>query len=98
MVVIGTDRAGRADELVPPEPSAPSPSAEQLRALEQRIDKLEHPLPAAKPPELLPPLDVREPPFGELDSSWRNGNNPQPSSLLQGGTVKMSLYADTANN
>src|SRR4051812_24524519 len=54
---------------------------------------------ADKPPENQPPvekpLDLREPPFGEFDFSWMNGNNPQPSSLLTMGPVTWSLYVDT---
>ncbi|MGD0678840.1 MAG: outer membrane beta-barrel protein [Polyangiaceae bacterium] len=42
-----------------------------------------------------PPLDVREPPFGEFDFSWMNGSNPQPSSLLGMGPLTWSLYVDT---
>jgi putative OmpL-like beta-barrel porin-2 len=41
------------------------------------------------------PLDVREPPFGEFDFGWMNGNNPQPASLLGMGPVTWSLYVDT---
>src|SRR4051812_1107711 len=41
------------------------------------------------------PLDVREPPFGELDFAWMNGNNAQPASLLGSGPVTFSLYVDT---
>ncbi|MGA3121839.1 MAG: outer membrane beta-barrel protein [Polyangiaceae bacterium] len=42
-----------------------------------------------------PPLDVREPPFGEFDFSWMNGSNPQPPSLLGMGPLTWSLYVDT---
>ena len=31
------------------------------------------------------PLDVREAPFADLDSSWLNGTNRQPASLLGAG-------------
>jgi hypothetical protein len=41
------------------------------------------------------PLDVREPPFGEFDFNWMNGNNTQPASLLGMGPVTWSLYVDT---
>ena len=41
------------------------------------------------------PLDVREPPFGEFDFDWMNGNNTQPQSLLGMGPVTWSLYVDT---
>jgi hypothetical protein len=46
-------------------------------------------LPAAQPP-----LDVREAPFADLDSSWLNGTNRQPASLLGAGPVTFSIYAD----
>jgi hypothetical protein len=41
-----------------------------------------------------PPLDVREPPFGEFDFSWLNGNNNQPASLLTVGPLTWTLYID----
>jgi hypothetical protein len=47
------------------------------------------------PPAVEKPLDVREPPFGEFDFAWMNGNNPQPASLLAMGPVTWSLYVDT---
>lgn len=40
------------------------------------------------------PLDVREPPFSELDFSWLDGSNNQPASLLTMGPVTWSLYVD----
>jgi hypothetical protein len=42
-----------------------------------------------------PPLDVREPPFGEFDFRWMNGSNAQPPSLLGMGPLTWSLYVDT---
>jgi hypothetical protein len=48
---------------------------------------------AAMAPEK--PLDLREPPFGEFDFDWMNGNNTQPLSLLGMGPVTWSLYVDT---
>jgi hypothetical protein len=48
------------------------------------------PAPAAQKP-----LDEREPPFGQFDYSWMNGQNPQPPSLLGMGPVTWSLYVDT---
>lgn len=44
--------------------------------------------------EVAPPLDVREPPFGEFDFSWMNGSNAQPASLLATGPLTFSLYID----
>src|SRR5262245_41047273 len=41
------------------------------------------------------PLDVREPLFGDVDSTWMNGSNSQPSSVLVTGPVTWSLYVDT---
>jgi hypothetical protein len=41
------------------------------------------------------PRDVREPPFGEFDFSWLNGNNSQPPSLLTVGPLTWTLYVDT---
>ena len=40
------------------------------------------------------PRDVREPPFGEFDFSWLNGNNSQPQSLLGVGPLTWTLYVD----
>ncbi len=40
------------------------------------------------------PLDVRVPPFSELDFSWPNGSNNQPPSLLTVGPLTWSLYVD----
>ncbi|MBS2031723.1 MAG: outer membrane beta-barrel protein [Deltaproteobacteria bacterium] len=53
--------------------------------------------PAAPPqaPQPPQPLDVREPPFGEFDFAWMNGNNPQPASLLAYGPITGSIYVDT---
>jgi hypothetical protein len=51
--------------------------------------------PSAPPAKPDKPLDVREPPFGEFDFAWMNGNNPQPASLLTMGPVTWSLYVDT---
>ncbi len=78
---------------------------EQIKVLQARLDKLElaaaatqqaATAAAAKPAEQVPQtLDLREPTFGEFDFSWMNGNNPQPSSLLQTGPVTLSLYIDT---
>jgi hypothetical protein len=60
------------------------------------------PAPAAGPPVLVAPappapkpLDVLEPPFSDLDSSWMNGTNSQPASLLTMGPITWSLYVDT---
>ncbi len=57
------------------------------------------PSPAAPPATATPnpkdqPLDVREAPFSDLDSSWLNGTNRQPASLLGAGPVTFSIYAD----
>ena len=41
------------------------------------------------------PRDVREPPFGDIDSSWLNGNNSQPASLLTVGPLTWTVYVDT---
>jgi hypothetical protein len=64
----------------PSAPSAPSPPVLAAAVEPSKDDK---------------PLDVREPPFGEFDYAWMNGNNPQPSSLLTMGPVTWSLYVDT---
>jgi hypothetical protein len=40
-------------------------------------------------------VDVREPPFSELDGSWLNGNNSQPASLLTVGPLTWTVYVDT---
>jgi hypothetical protein len=55
------------------------------------------PAPSSPPPATPAdrPLDVREPPFGDVDSSWMNGSNSQPSSLLTVGPLTLSLYVDT---
>ncbi len=78
---------------------------EMLQAQEERLRQLEA-RPTATPPSALAsaapepqrgagkPLDEREPPFGEFDFSWMNGNNPQPASLLTMGPVTWSLYVD----
>jgi hypothetical protein len=42
-----------------------------------------------------PPLDVREPPFGEFDVSWLNGTDRRPGPLLKMGPITASLYLDT---
>jgi hypothetical protein len=39
-------------------------------------------------------LDEREPPFGEFDFSWLNGNNNQPPSLLTVGPLTWTIYID----
>jgi hypothetical protein len=49
--------------------------------------------PAAPPADK--PLDVLEPPFSDVDSSWMNGSNSQPASLLTMGPLTWSLYVDT---
>src|SRR5206468_3639480 len=36
-----------------------------------------------------------EPPFGEFDGSWLNGNNYQPPSLLTVGPLTWTVYVDT---
>jgi len=41
------------------------------------------------------PLDVREPPFQDVDFSWMNGSNTQPASLIAMGPITWSLYVDT---
>lgn len=51
--------------------------------------------PDAPKPDPGKPLDVAEPPFGEFDFAWMNGNNPQPASLLALGPITPSLYIDT---
>ena len=55
------------------------------------------PSPPAAPvsPPAEKPLDAREPPFGDVDSSWMNGSNSQPPSLLTVGPLTLSLYVDT---
>ena len=45
-------------------------------------------------PDAQPPLDLREPPFANMDSSWLNGSNRQPESLLKVGPTVLSLYVD----
>jgi putative OmpL-like beta-barrel porin-2 len=50
------------------------------------------PVAAADKPK---PLDVREPPFSQFDSTWLNGNNPQPASLLGLGPITFGLYVDS---
>ena len=87
-VFVLVPKSSRADD--------PPPTLEQVRALEARIAKLEHPAPPAPPAEQ--PLDVREPTFGEFNFAWMNGNNSQPASLLQTGPVTTSLYVDTYYN
>jgi hypothetical protein len=85
---------------------ATAASDERLQALERRVQELESRLaaPVPAPPAAVaasPPavtgqsLDLREPPFGEFDYAWTNGNNPQPASLLGLGPVTFSLYVDT---
>lgn len=64
------------------------------RQLEARLKEVEArvgPAPAKPPPA---PKDVTEPPFGEFDWSWMNGQNNQPSSLLRMGPVTWSIYLD----
>jgi hypothetical protein len=69
---------------------------DRVRELAERVQQLESRLPPAAAQSAGPqPLDVREPTFGEFDFSWMNGNNPQPSSLLQTGPLTLSLYIDT---
>ena len=41
------------------------------------------------------PLDVREPPFQDVDFSWMHGSNTQPASLIGMGPITWSLYVDT---
>ena len=92
-------------------PAYAAPDDDRVQALERRVQELEARLAtpgpataAATPPPPTPtepkppvnqPLDVREPPLGEFDFSWMNGNNPQPASLLAMGPVTWSLYVDT---
>ncbi len=40
------------------------------------------------------PRDVAEPPFGDQDSRWMNGQNAQPPSLLAMGPVTWAFYVD----
>ena len=89
VAVVANNGAALADD------APPTPADEQVRALEQRVKKLEAAAAPATPAPTVQPLDVREPTFGEFDFSWMNGNNPQPSSLLQNGPVTFSLYVDT---
>ena len=89
--------AGRALAQASPDPSA---DQQRLRTLEEQVRALEQRLPppaplAPAPPAKPQPLDVREPPFGEFDFAWMNGNNPQPASLLTVGPLTWSLYIDT---
>jgi hypothetical protein len=86
-------QGAHADDVTPP----PPPSIDdRVRALEERIQQLEARAPTATAkPAPPPPLDVREPTFGEFDFGWMNGNNSQPASLLQTGPVTLSLYVDT---
>ncbi|MCU1279271.1 MAG: outer membrane protein [bacterium] len=81
--------AGTAVAQVP----ASDESADHRRIveLERQLYELQHP-PA--PPPKPQPRDVREPPFGEFDFSWLNGNNSQPPSLLTVGPLTWSLYID----
>ena len=87
---------------------APAPAEERIKALERRVQELEArlpspalpPVPATTVPISAPaaasqPLDLREPPFGEYDFAWMNGNNPQPAPLLSLGPITFSLYIDT---
>ncbi len=70
---------------------------ERLRALEARVPSpAPAPTPAPPPPATEPdkPIDVQEPPFGEFDFAWMNGNNPQPASLLTMGPVTWSVLVD----
>jgi hypothetical protein len=89
----------------PPPPDAASSSAadhqlllelqRQVRELRSQLEKRpEPPPPPASPPEKPKRLDEREPPFGEFDFSWLNGNNAQPPSLLTVGPLTWSIYID----
>ena len=69
-------------------------SNQRIRQLEERVAALEAAKQPASAPVTVPPLDVREPPFGRFDASWMNGSNRQPSSLLALGPVTLSLYVD----
>ena len=84
---VATDIADASIEAAPPPPlfvSPPPPIALVTTAPPAQ--------PKAKAPD--PPLDVREAPFSDLDSSWLNGTNRQPASLLGAGPVTFSIYAD----
>ncbi|HZS41197.1 MAG TPA: outer membrane beta-barrel protein, partial [Polyangia bacterium] len=98
--------AARGDEptTTAPTTTTSAPDAdERIRQLEERVRQLEArpaPPPAstpaqpAPPPAPPPPLDVREPPFADFDSSWMNGTNRQPASLLVTGPLTWSIYVD----
>ncbi len=64
----------------PPAQVAPSPTPTQE--------------PASSAPSKRLRLDESQPPFGEFDFSWLNGNNNQPSSLLTMGPLTWSIYID----
>lgn len=84
--------AGAAPLIVSPPPVA----AAEAPTLNPQASPTTATAAAATPPTSTgdKPLDVREAPFADLDSSWLNGTNRQPASLLGAGPVTFSIYAD----
>jgi hypothetical protein len=101
-VLVASIAAALVASIAAAEEPSPAPTlselAEQVRQLTRRVRELEarpSPPPLQAPPQKpQEPLDVREPPFGEFDFSWLNGNNRQPASLLQTGILTWSIYVD----
>src|SRR5258705_328157 len=88
-------RSLRSPPMDPRRPALPPPSDDRVRRLGRGVKDLGGPLPPAAGALPEPaPLDVRQPPFGELDFAWMNGSNPQPASQLTRGPVPWSLYVD----
>src|SRR5215468_650301 len=101
VAAIAAPTFARADDLPTPLPALAqvvSPLDDELAKLRARVEALEAGR-TAQPPAAQPaqpqPLDASEPPFGEFDFSWMNGNNPQPASVLALGPLTPSLYIDT---
>jgi hypothetical protein len=80
----GVVDASIGDAQVAPLIDSPPPAAPRLGPV----------VPTTVPSTKDEPLDVREAPFADLDSSWLNGTNRQPASLLSAGPVTFSIYAD----
>jgi hypothetical protein len=62
----------------------------QLRNVEKALVEKSQPPSKPKPKR----LDEAEPPFGEFDFTWLNGNNYQPPSLLVSGPLTWTIYVD----
>lgn len=100
--------AGAGARAAPEAPAAADPADHQrLIEVERQLHELQQRLAAPAPAPALPPstapkaaperprpLDEVEPPFGEFDYSWLNGNNEQPPSLLTVGPLTWSIYID----